>query len=159
MRKIVLVALVLSMGWIVAPTGGTAAAEFSNASLSGSWACVGAGYASTKSNSGPGSWLPTASIMQVVSDGHGKFTAGSTTVNAVGNTCSWTLSSGSYSIKADGTGTSTLTWKAEPSNTAKCPANAIGTTKFVMQNAESGSGIGTSTDTTEWLVCNKQTAK
>jgi hypothetical protein len=135
------------------------AAGFSDASISGSLVCVGSGYGQVKDDKGATSWLPSAEVVLVTSDGKGKFTGGKNTINVAGLACSYTLTEGSYSTNADGTGTSTVNWKGEPSNSSKCAASAKGTSNSVLQNGTTVYVVGTGSDGTGWLVCNKQSSQ
>jgi hypothetical protein len=93
-----------------------AAADFSTSSLSGPYVCAGNSFASTR---GKANWIPSAFAAQIVGDGKGGFSSGKFVSNTAGVICSYTLTNGSYTVNADGTGTGSSTWKSAADNPAK----------------------------------------
>ncbi|HKN00397.1 MAG TPA: hypothetical protein VJX23_07755 [Candidatus Binataceae bacterium] len=90
------------------------AAGLSNAAIQGSYKCKLTGY--TLPATGNEAFAQTSSgDIELVSDGAGKWTSGvwddridSSDIHA---SCKFQLSSGAYSVNADGTGTITVGWK------------------------------------------------
>jgi hypothetical protein len=92
-----LVALV----WLVSGAA-EASAAYSNASVAGTWVCVGGGSAQVKDDKGAASWAPMSFSGILTLDGKGKVTAIKETVNTAGMSCNYTVGEGStYSVSSD----------------------------------------------------------
>jgi hypothetical protein len=147
-----LVALV----WLA--SGATEAlAAYSNASIAGTWVCVGGGSAQVKDDKGATSWGPVSFSGIFTLDAKGKFTAIKQTVNTAGMSCNYTVAEGStYSMGSDGSVTSAINLTAASSNPSQCPATVTNHSSFFMQSATSGFGIGTDPNASDWFTCNKR---
>jgi hypothetical protein len=154
MRTLTSVAIVCLIS-LAAATFQPAAADFSTSSLSGPYVCAGNTFASGTTK-GKANWIPSAFAAQIVGDGKGGFSSGKLVSNTTGMVCSYTLTNGSYTVNADGTGTSSSTWKSAADNPAKCTKDPSFRTSSVMQNANTIYLVGTDRDGTGSFVCNKQ---
>ena len=105
------------------------AATYSNASITGTYA-VNFTAANTTSI--------FTSIGTFVSDGNGNITAGALSEYAGGVPCTVSFT-GTYSLKADASGTAVLTTK--PSGTTGCAANATGSLQVAIQAAQQGQSL------------------
>jgi hypothetical protein len=131
------------------------AAGFSNASVTGSVACVGSGTAMVTAN-GKTTPVPLSSLFHLTADGKGNWTGGTVTSNAGGMVCTYTVASGTYSVKSDGTGTSTTKAKGAASNPAQCAPDGVFPASFVLFTQTSGFAVATGKDGTGWTVCEQQ---
>jgi len=152
MRTLTSVAIVCLIS-LAAATFQPAAADFSTSSLSGPDVCAGNSFASAK---GKANWIPSAFAAQIVGDGKGGFSSGKFVSNTAGVICSYTLTNGSYTVNADGTGTGSSTWKSAADNPAKCAKDPSFRSSSVMQNANTIYVVGTDRDGTGSFVCNRQ---
>lgn len=154
MRKLIVAALMFAACAIAAQAPPASAAENSNASVAGTWACATTGSAAVKDAAGATSWVPSNGAILAVLDGTGKFTSGKTTVKTGGMVCSYTFTGGTYSISPDGSGTYTTIQKGDASNSPKCaPGATLHTTGFTTNNTFVG--ISTDSGATASFFCNK----
>jgi hypothetical protein len=145
--------------WMVSGAA-VASAAYSNASLAGTWVCVGGGSTQVKDAKGASSWVPTSLSGIFTLDAKGKFTAVKETNNTGGMTCNYTLGEGStYSISADGSSTNTINETGAGTNPPQCPATVTGHASVFMQSAASAYGIGTDPNASTWFVCTKRSGK
>ncbi len=131
------------------------AAGFSNASITGSIACVGSGTAMVTAN-GKTTPVPLSTLFHLIADGKGNWTGGTMTSNAGGMVCTYAVASGSYSVNSDGTGTSTTNGKGAASNPTACAPTVANPASFVNFTQTSGFAIGTGANGTAWAVCERQ---
>ena len=145
--------------WIVSGVT-VASAAYSNASIAGTWVCVGAGSTQVKDAKGATSWAPTSLSGIYTLDAKGKFTAVKETDNTGGTACNYTLGEGStYSIDADGSSTNTINAKAAGTNPPQCPATVTGHTSLFFQSTTSVYGISTDPNSSTWFICTKRSGK
>jgi len=147
-----LVALV----WLVSGAAEGSAA-YSNASVAGTWVCVGGGSAQVKDDKGATSWGPMSFSGILTLDGKGKVTAIKETVNTAGLSCNYTVGEGStYSVSSDGSETGILNLTAAGSNPSQCPATVTIHGSVFLQSATSVFGVGTDPNASDWFTCNKR---
>jgi hypothetical protein len=124
MRRFALVSFVWFFALSVYGIPNASAAGYTNAMLTGTFACFGSGSAHMKDAKGASTWVPFNQVFQFTGDGTGAFT-GSATGNAAGVVCSGTFK-GTGTTNPDGTGSSTANTTPAASNPAQClPAGTI----------------------------------
>src|SRR5208282_4639890 len=108
MRRFALASFVGFFALSVYGIPNASAAGYTNASLTGSFACFGSGYAQMKNAKGVSTWVPFNQVIQFTGDGSGAFT-GSGTFKGTGTT------------NPDGTGSATANNTPAASNPPQCP--------------------------------------
>jgi len=132
------------------------AAGYSNATLAGSFACIGSGYAQIKDAKGASTWVPSTSVLQTTGDASGAFT-GSFTTNTAGLVCSGTFK-GTGTTNPDGSGSGTANGTPAASNPAQCPPGGTPLHNVsVIASPNSFYLIGTDPGFTGWTLCTRQT--
>lgn len=115
MNRLLTAAVAAAALWAAACGGGGATitppppgGKFTNASLNGTYAFMTSGEAFVNTSTGPAE-SPMVRVGSFVADGNGHITSGVEDVNSSGTvSAAATITSGSYSINADGRGTLTL---------------------------------------------------
>jgi hypothetical protein len=157
MRTLIVTVLVVVACAMVVHVPRASAAEYSNASVAGSWMCSATGYVVVKNAKGATSWVPSNGVFLATFDGSGKY-SGKTTGNTAGLTCSYTLADGSYSVHPDGTSTYAVTEKADSSNPRACPPGGTLHSSGVGNNS-TFFGILTDSGATFSFYCIKQSGQ
>jgi hypothetical protein len=156
MQRFILLASLGVFASLLATVQPLYAADFSNASLKGSTACVGSGTAMVTAN-GKTTPAPLSSLFHLIADGNGNWTGGTMTSNVAGMVCTYAVGTGStYSVKSDGTGTSIINGTGAASNPAQCAPTLVNPASFVNFTQTSGFAIGTGANGTAWAVCERQ---
>lgn len=155
MRRLGLIALAGTFVLLTYSVEIVSAAGYSNATIAGSFACIGSGYAQIKDANGVSTWVPSSSVAQVTNNQDGSF-AGNQTSNTAGQTCSYTLK-GTGTGQPDGRGTGSGTVTKVESNPTQCPPGGSFHSVSVIQSPSSFYVLGTDSDFTGWILCTKQT--
>jgi len=156
MQRLILLASFGVLASLLAGVQPLFAADFSNASLKGSTACVGSGTAMVTAN-GKTTPAPISTLFHLIADGMGNWTGGTITSNVAGMVCTYTVGSGStYSVKSDGTGTSTINGNGAASNPTQCAPSVDNPASFVLRTQTSGFAVATGKNGTAWAVCEQQ---
>lgn len=156
MQRFILLASLGVFASLLATVQPLYAAGFSNASVTGSIACVGSGTAMVAAN-GKTTPVPISSLLHLIADGNGNFTGGTITSNTVGMVCTYAVGNGStYSVNSDGSGTSTINVKGAASNPTQCAPTGVFPSSFVLYTQTSGFVVGTGKGGTDWSVCERQ---
>jgi len=155
MRRFALASFVGFFALSVYGIPNASAAGYTNASLTGSFACFGSGYAQMKNAKGVSTWVPFNQVIQFTGDGSGAFT-GSGTTNVAGLVCSGTFK-GTGTTNPDGTGSATANNTPAASNPPQCPPAGAVHNVSVITSPSSLYLIGTDPNGTGWAICTKQT--
>jgi hypothetical protein len=122
----------------------------------GNNSCVGTGFAITASGN-----IPFSSISRTHAHGTsattGGFDDGLLILNIAGTVCTYTLTpvGSSLTLKADGSGTSTIVWTAFASNPASCGPSFTSHGAFMTQS-DGSVGVGTDPGETGVVQCHFQ---
>jgi hypothetical protein len=149
MRRLALISFVGVFALSAYCVATASAAGYSNATLAGSFACIGSGYVEMKN-----AWVPSSSIVQSTGDASGAF-SGSITTNTAGVVCSGTFK-GTLTTNPDGTGSSSGSGTNSPSNPAGCPPPAPFRNVSVITSPNSFYLIGADPGFTGWTLCTRQ---
>ena len=160
MQRPLLIAVLSALFMAVAGSKAVAVV-YSNASVAGTWVCVGSGYHQVKDQKGVISWAPDSFVGWYTLDGKGKFASVKETDNSAGMACNNTIGQGpnSYSVSSDGSASFTLTESASGSNPSQCPVNATAHSNGVFQSATSLYAVPADSGASGWFICTKRSAK